>query len=108
MPGKHLFSELWLENSSYKLWLERDMDKLEAKCKGCIKAFDVLNTGKSALKSHVKGKKHIYLKETQHLLEVTSPLKTLKLKPTEKEQQLHYTKVDVGFIACTTDAESKV
>ena len=51
MAGKRLFSELWLENSSYKLWLERDMDKLEAKCKGCMKAFDVLNTGKSVLKT---------------------------------------------------------
>ena len=108
MAGKRLFSELWLENSSYKLWLERDMDKLEAKCKGCMKAFDVLNTGKSALKSDVKGKKHIYLKETQHLLEATSPLKILKLKPTDKEQQLHYKKVDVSFIACTTGAESTV
>ena len=92
MPGKRLFSELWLESSSNKLWLERDMDKLEAKCKGYMKAFDVSNMGKSPLKSQVKGKKHIYLKEKQHLLEATSPLKILKLKPTDKEQQLDYKK----------------
>ena len=85
MPGKRLFSELWLESSSNKLWLERDMDKLEAKCKGYMKAFDVSNMGKSPLKSHVKGKKHIYRK-------ATSPLKILKLKPTDKEQQLDYKK----------------
>ena len=29
----------------------------------------------------------------------TSPLKILKLKPTDKEQQLDYKKVDVGFVA---------
>ena len=31
--------------------------------------------------------------------EATSPLKILKLKPTDKEQQLDYQKVDVGFVA---------
>ena len=41
-----------------------------------------------------KGKKHIYLMETQQ-----SPLKILKLKPTDKEQQLDYKKVEVGFVA---------
>jgi len=29
----------------------------------------------------------------------TSPLKILKLKPTDKEQQLDHKKVDVGFVA---------
>ena len=28
-----------------------------------------------------------------------SPLKILKLKPTDKEQQLDYKKVEVGFVA---------
>ena len=55
----------WKKN---KLWLERHMDKFEAKCKICSKAFDVSNMGESALKSCEKGKKHIYLTETQHLL----------------------------------------
>ena len=31
--------------------------------------------------------------------EATSPLKILKLTPTDKEQQLDYQKVDVGFVA---------
>ena len=68
MHGKCSFSDGWLKNSSYKLWLERDMDKFEAKCKICSKAFDVSNMGESALKSCEKGEKHIYLKEMQHLL----------------------------------------
>ena len=44
------------------------MDKFEAKCKICSKAFDVSNMGESALKSCEKGKKHIYLTEMEHLL----------------------------------------
>ena len=65
MPGKCLFSDQWLENSSYKLWLEHDVDKFKAKRKVCMKAFDVSNMGELVLKSHEKGKKHIYLMETQ-------------------------------------------
>ena len=41
------------------------MDKFKAKCKVCMKAFDVSNMGESAFKSHEKGKKHIYLMQTQ-------------------------------------------
>ena len=65
MPGKCLFNERWFENSSYKLWLERDTDKYKAKCKVCMKTFDVSNMGESALSSHEKGKKHINLMEKQ-------------------------------------------
>ena len=70
IPGKCSFSDCdrWWKNSSYTLWLECDMDNFEAKCKVCLKAFDVSNMRDSALKSHKKGKKHIYLMETQHLL----------------------------------------
>ena len=60
-----MFSEHWLENSSYKLWLERDRDKYKAKCKVCMKTFDVSNMGESALASHEKGKKHRNLMEKQ-------------------------------------------
>ena len=67
----------------------------EAKCKVCLKAFDVSNMGESALKSREKGKKHIYLSYGN----TTSPLKILKLKCTDKKQQLDYKKVDVGFVA---------
>ena len=68
MLGKCSFSDRWLKNSSYKLWLECDMDKFEAKWKVCLKAFDVSNMGELVLKSREKGKKHFYLMETQHLL----------------------------------------
>ena len=60
MSGKCSFSDCWLKNSSYKLWLERDMDKFEAKWKVCLKAFDVSNMGESALKSSEK-EKHFVL-----------------------------------------------
>ena len=61
MPGKCSFSDCWLKNSSYKLWLERDMDKFEAKWKVCLKAFVVSNMRESALKSCEKEKKHFIL-----------------------------------------------
>ena len=60
-----MFSEHWFENPSYKLWLERDRDKYKAKCKVCMKTFDVSNMGESALASHEKGKKHRNLMEKQ-------------------------------------------
>ena len=37
--------------------------------------------------------------KSELVIEATSPLKILKLKPTDKEQQLDYQKVDVGFVA---------
>ena len=71
------------------------MDNFEAKCKVCLKAFDVSNMGESALKSHKKGKKHIYLMETQHLLWRSWSWSL----PTNNSTQLDYKKVDVGFVA---------
>ena len=65
MPGKCVFNERWFENSFLKLWLEHDTDKYKAKCKVCMKTFDVSKMGKSALASHEKGKKHINLMEKQ-------------------------------------------
>ena len=65
MTGKCLFSECWFENPSYKLWLEQDSDKYKAKCRVCIKTFDVSNMGELALASHEEGKKHINLMEMQ-------------------------------------------
>lgn len=52
MPGKCTFNEWWLENTLYKLWLERNIDKCRTKYKVCMKTFDVSNMGKSALVSH--------------------------------------------------------
>ena len=76
MPGKCLFSERWLENSSYRLWLQCDMDKFKAKGKVCMKVFDVSNMGDSALKSDEKGKKHIYPTE-MHQRNTTSDIRNL-------------------------------
>ena len=68
MPGKCLFSERWFENLFYKLWLERNSDKYKAKCRVCMKTFDVSNMGESALASHEKGKKHINIVDIRTLL----------------------------------------
>ena len=45
---------------------------------------------KSLLNRFIKG---------ELMTEATSPLKILKLNPTDKEQHLDYQKVDVGFVA---------
>ena len=42
-----------------------DEDKYKAKCKVCMKTFNVSNMGELALTSHKKGKRHIHLIEKQ-------------------------------------------
>ena len=37
--------------------------------------------------------------KSEVMAEATSILKVLKIKPTDKEQQVDYLKVDVGFVA---------
>ena len=61
MPGYCAFSDLWLNDDRYRLWLLRGPDKHKAKCRYCLKVFDIGNMGESALKSHMEGKKHIAL-----------------------------------------------
>lgn len=60
MPGQCSFNVTWLQRDSYKDWLI--VDKLypssHARCKICLKSFDIRNMGESALKSHMNGKKH--------------------------------------------------
>lgn len=52
------FSESWFTNPEYKSWLAKKND-LTATCKICVKDIDISNMGEAALKSHMKGKKHI-------------------------------------------------
>ena len=52
------FSESWLTNPEYKSWLAKKNDST-ASCKICMKDIDISNMGEAAVKSHMKGKKHI-------------------------------------------------
>lgn len=58
MSGKCIFNDLWLKNPDYHDWLQTDKDRYRAKCKLCFKSFSVSSMGESALKSHLKSKKH--------------------------------------------------
>ena len=55
---KTKFAESWLSNSEYNGWLSKKSDSL-AQCKYCVKDIDVSNMGETAIKSHMKGKKHV-------------------------------------------------
>jgi hypothetical protein len=59
MPGKCKFSDLWLEIDAYKAGLlPCTDDRHRARCKLCMKDFDILNMGEAALESHAKGTFH--------------------------------------------------
>ena len=57
--GKCVFSNLWLQKSPYKEWLQEVKgDKHKARCIVCMKDVDFSSMGESALTTHLKGKKH--------------------------------------------------
>ncbi|XP_063229695.1 uncharacterized protein LOC134534921 [Bacillus rossius redtenbacheri] len=59
MPGgKCVFSDAWLANDIYSLWLVKVPEKNKARCSFCSKKFDISSMGEAALKCHIKGKKH--------------------------------------------------
>jgi len=58
MSGKCIFNDIWLKNPDYHDWLLSDKDRYRAKCRLCSKTFSVASMGESALKSHLKSKKH--------------------------------------------------
>ena len=53
-----LFRAEWLTNPKYSTWLEKTSVSTEAYCKHCHKNIDLLNMGRGALESHMKGQKH--------------------------------------------------
>lgn len=69
MPGKCAFNILWLENANYKDWLSAvPANKQRAKCKLCLKEFDIAKMGEAALRSHMKGKRHFLMYYSSHCL----------------------------------------
>ena len=66
MPGRCHFNEKWLEKDGYKSWLRKDnKDPNKAFCFACKKSIKLNVMGESALVSHMKGKKHEYVKGLQ-------------------------------------------
>ena len=62
MPRVCTFQESWLRKVDYRLWLLGDKTNPDtsARCRCCLKSFDVSNMGESAIKSHMKGQKHLH------------------------------------------------
>ena len=61
LPGGNcVLNSAWLKMDCYSSWLVQDKLKpaSNARCKICLKSFDIANMGESALKSHMGGKKH--------------------------------------------------
>ena len=58
MPGCKFQLE-WLHDPDFKSWLASHTDPSKCYCKICKKAFLVDTMGKTAVKSHAKGKKHM-------------------------------------------------
>lgn len=59
MPGKCKFNDSWLRNPHYSTWIEKSkISNGEARCKLCVKSFDIQNMGEAALKSHMKSKRN--------------------------------------------------
>ena len=57
MPGC-TFQKRWLSLDDYKIWIQESKSVNFATCKFCRKEIDLRGMGKSALKSHLRGKKH--------------------------------------------------
>ncbi|CAN7949040.1 unnamed protein product [Ixodes pacificus] len=109
MPGKCNFQQSWLSSGAYEEWISSDTSNSHrAKGKPCGKTFDVSSMGESALKSHMKGAKHMEnMKATTAHSTVRSYLTT-----TVHEQRIEpapSTSSDVSSLCkahkCVTDAE---
>jgi len=59
MPGKCAFQEAWLSNPQFLIWIEHGKLSGQARCKVCLKDFDIQNIGEAAVKSHMKSKRQI-------------------------------------------------
>jgi len=46
MPGKCSFKDIWLEDTRIRDWLSRASDIHKARCRVCMKDFDISNMGK--------------------------------------------------------------
>lgn len=52
------FSDSWLSDLRFCLWLEKPNDSSKAMCKLCKKSFNLSNMGIKALQSHAQGEGH--------------------------------------------------
>ncbi|GBM88592.1 hypothetical protein AVEN_197639-1 [Araneus ventricosus] len=59
MSNHTVFQDDWLSDPSFSSWLEKmPLNNKIAKCKLCVKTFDLSNMGRRAVSSHMNGIKH--------------------------------------------------
>ncbi|GFO10721.1 peptidase m20 domain-containing protein 2 [Plakobranchus ocellatus] len=68
------FQDSWLQDPCFSGWLKRSSSNSEAHCSICKKNFDFKSMGRSALVSHMKGKKHLSLVSASNKSDKTSLL----------------------------------
>ena len=59
MPRKSKFLDSWFKNPLYSACIVPSKVDTLARCKCCCKDVNISNMGESALKSQMKGKKHL-------------------------------------------------
>ena len=64
MPGNCHLREKWLGEDQFRNRLKRGQSNTTAYCNVCKKSFDISSMGRTALRSHLKGKKHQELAES--------------------------------------------
>ncbi|CAL1299581.1 unnamed protein product [Larinioides sclopetarius] len=89
MPGSCVFNALWLTRQEYSTVSD---SRTKARCRLCLKDFDIGKMGESALKSHMAGKKHSEIMKAQVNPKITDLLSTSssrqgpgRIAPTSKE-----------------------
>ena len=83
MPkNKCLFQAKLLDDPRYSQWLKKKSDEV-ALCSYCKKEVNIGNMGKTALTSHLQGKKHQEISK----FSCTNPITTLLKKPSETENK---------------------
>ncbi|CAL1280193.1 unnamed protein product [Larinioides sclopetarius] len=92
MPGSCVFNALWLTRQEYSTWIAVSDSRTKARCRLCLKDFDIGKMGESALKSHMAGKKHSEIMKAQVNPKITDLLSTSssrqgpgRIAPTSKE-----------------------
>ncbi|CAL1270347.1 unnamed protein product [Larinioides sclopetarius] len=76
MPGSCVFNALWLTRQEYSTWIAVSDSRTKARCRLCLKDFDIGKMGESALKSHMAGKKHSEIMKAQVNPKITDLLST--------------------------------
>ena len=75
------FSNVWLIDPKYSLWLTKAGDATKATCKLCKKDFSLSNMGKKSLNSHAQGENHKKRVKPKNVFRVMEYVKNILKRP---------------------------